>query len=312
MNDFLIGIDLGGTRVKIGVFKGSELRDFAVYPSFRDRKTEENMQLVGQHCAELCEKAGIPIESIKCVGLAFPGLVNCDEAYVISSKGKFEDAVEFNFNNWSKEFFNAPVYIDNDSRLACWGEQQAGAGQEYSNLVMVTYGTGIGTGVVYDGQLLIGKHYQSGCLGGHIPVIANGRKCHCGNLGCLEAEASLEALNEKAQNHPAYGNSILSDFDFEKLFEAYSENDPLAIDITQYCMSLWATGLVSYIHAYDPEAIILGGGIMKSEHIIIPYFENYIEKYAWTPFHKVKLLAGSLGDHAGVYGACLKARQLIQ
>lgn len=311
MKDFIMSIDLGGTRVKIGIFDKTQLLDFAIYPSFRDKKTTENMEMVRGHCFELCKNANISIESVRQIGLAFPGLVNCDKGHVISSSGKFEDAGDFNFKEWAEDNFNAAIYMDNDSRLACWGEKQAGAGKSYSNIVMVTFGTGIGTGVVIEDQLLIGKHYQAGCLGGHIPVVANGRKCHCGNIGCVEAEASLPALNEKAENHPEYRGSELTNFDFRELFEAYQNNDDLAIEIAEYGMSLWSTSLVSYIHAYDPEAIILGGGIMKSKHIIIPYFKNYIEKHAWTPRHKVKIINAILGDKAGVYGAYLKAKQLI-
>ncbi|MEM7107347.1 MAG: ROK family protein [Bacteroidota bacterium] len=308
-------VDLGGTRSKIGVFGQGQLMVYGIYPSFKKENTSHNMALVSDHVKSLCQDHQLDYNTIKYVGLAFPGLVNTDESYVISSSGKYEDADEFDFKNWAMDYFKSKICMDNDSRLACLGERYFGAGKDFSNMVTVTFGTGIGTGVIINNKLLIGKHYQAGCLGGHVPVVTAGRKCHCGNEGCLEAEASLVALEEYASLMPDYKESQLGgkrNFSFQHLFEAYRQKDEVAIQTANYCMDLWATGLISYIHMYDPEVIIVGGGIMQSKDIIIPYFQDKVDRLAWTPSHKVQIVVASLDDKAGVYGAYAMCNNRIE
>jgi glucokinase len=135
--------------------------------------------------------------------------------------------------------------------------------------------------------------------------MVDGRLCHCGNKGCLEAESSLDALKEYAKTLRNYSNSILSKqvFDFEVLLKAYKEEDSIANDVVNYACQIWATGLIAFIHAYDPEAIVLGGGIMKSHEVLIPKLQNYVDQYAWTPQAKVPLIVGELEEQAAMYGA---------
>ncbi len=299
-------IDLGGTRSKLGLFVNDQLVAFDIYPSFKEQSTSQNLKIVQDHLLKLCQKHQLPRESIRAIGLAFPGLVNRDDSKVISSSGKYEDAHRFDFKRWAFRAFNASIAIDNDSRLACLGEKCYGSGKKFSNMVMVTLGTGIGTGVVINDHLIVGKHYQAGCLGGHFPVRVNGRKCHCGNHGCVEAEASLVALEVYAQALNGYKESLLSGkppFDFQRLFQAYRQGDRIAKQTAHYCMDLWATALVAYIHAYDPEAVLIGGGVMKSQDIILPYLRSKTQSMAWTPLHEVQIISASLNDQAGILGA---------
>jgi len=299
-------IDLGGTRSKLGLFVDDQLVAFDIHPSFQEKSTSENLKIVQSHLLTLCQKHQILPGSIRAIGLAFPGLVDRDESEVISSSGKYEDAPDFDFKRWARRTFDASIVIDNDSRLACLGEKHHGSGKRFSNMVMVTLGTGIGTGVVIDGNLIVGKHYQAGCLGGHFPVMVNGRKCHCGNRGCVEAEASLAALEVYARALKDYNDSLLigkPHFDFKHLFQAYRQGDPIAKQTAHYCMDLWATALVAYIHAYDPEAVIIGGGVMQSQDIILPYLRSKTRSLAWTPLHEVQILPASLNDQAGLFGA---------
>ncbi len=301
-----VGIDLGGTRFKIGILSGSKELAFGIYPSFKEENMPYNMGLVKDYILDLCQDNQIDKGQIQNIGLAFPGLVDIDNSRVLSSRGKYVDAPQFNFKDWAQKNFNAPIAIDNDSRMACWGEHIFGVSKNYHSSVMVTFGTGIGTGVISNDQLFIGRHYQGGCLGGHIPVNAGGRPCYCGNTGCLEAESSLPALEKYAQGLDGYADSILSkqpSFDFEQLFNWFREGDTVAVKTLNYCLELWSTGIISYIHAYDPEVIVLGGGILKSKDIILPYFRDYVGRHAWTPWGQVNIEASVLNDRAGYLGA---------
>jgi glucokinase len=130
----------------------------------------------------------------------------------------------------------------------------------------MTLGTGIGTSVITMEKLLRGKHFQAGCLGGHISVVYNGRMCNCGNRGCVEAYASTWALKERVEQHHAFYQSSLSTvpaIDFETLFIDAENRDALAIEFKNDCIGLWSAAIVNLIHAYDPEVIVIGGGVMQ-------------------------------------------------
>ena len=195
--------------------------------------------------------------------------------------------------------------MDNDARMAIVGEWQYGAGKGCDNLVMVTIGTGIGCGVIIQGKILTGAHFQAGCLGGHLIVDYRGRRCSCGNIGCVEAMSASFFLDDIVRENRQISKGFYEEyapFDFKKLFTLYAAGNHDAQTICRDCMDLWAAGLVNMIHAYDPEMIILGGGVAKSAGIIIPYLQQRIDSLAWTPWGKVKIVESKLKDDAGIIG----------
>ena len=171
---------------------------------------------------------------------------------------------------------------------------------------MLTLGTGVGGAAMIDGKLLRGKHFQAGCLGGHLGVNHKGRTCSCGNIGCVEAEASSWALPEICAAHPLFKRSPLAvapAIDFDHLFQIAGAGDACAVEIRDACIEVWSAGAVSMVHAYDPEVLIIGGGIMKSAHEILPSMSAYIERHAWTPWGKIMTRAAILKDRASLIGA---------
>ena len=202
----------------------------------------------------------------------------------------------------------------NDARMALLGEWQHGAGQGCSDLVMVTLGTGIGSAVLIGGQLLIGKHFQAGNLGGHFVVNHKGSVCTCGNIGCVEAEASTRRLPALLKEHPEFPGSSMKNEefpDFKALFHHAGNNDQVAREVLDHCLSAWAAGIITMIHAFDPEIIILSGGIMKSSAIILPALQEKVNQLAWTPWGKVKLVEAKFPDSAALYGADYLVRSSI-
>ena len=171
---------------------------------------------------------------------------------------------------------------------------------------MMTLGTGIGGVAMLDGKLLRGKHAQAGALGGHIPVLFTGRQCNCGAIGCAEAEARGWSLPYVVKEWPGISKSALAkcpEVGFKELFQEAANGDEIAVAIRDRCLRIWAADAVGLVHCFDPEIIVIGGGVMKSADIIIPYVEKYVQKYSWTPWGKVQVRAAALGNNAALLGA---------
>jgi glucokinase len=171
---------------------------------------------------------------------------------------------------------------------------------------MITLGTGVGTAAIMEGKLVRGKHFQAGCLGGHFTVDIDGRVCSCGARGCFEAEASTYALPGMCKTWAGFETSPLSlekTLDFARLFHWADQGDPVAAQIRARCVSIWAACALSLVHAYDPELIIMGGGIMKSSFPILNALREHVDSYAWTPWGKVQFCVAALGSNAALLGA---------
>jgi glucokinase len=162
---------------------------------------------------------------------------------------------------------------------------------------------------------LIGKHFQAGNLGGHFVVNHKGTSCTCGNVGCVEAEASTWRLPSLLKGNPAFSRSSMKNeevLDFKALFHHAGNNDPLAIEVLGHCLSAWAAGIITMVHAFDPEMLILSGGIMKSSAVILPALQEKVNKLAWTPWGKVKLTEAKFPDSAALYGGDFLVRSSIK
>jgi glucokinase len=240
------------------------------------------------------------------VVFSFCGLVDYARGRVLSTNAKFDDAPGLDLVAWCRRALDLPLRMENDARLALLGEWYAGAARQCDDVVMVTLGTGIGGAAMSQGRLLRGKHFQAGCLGGHLPVDFEGRTCSCGAIGCAEAEASSVSLADVCRSHPRFSSSPLaaeSSITFEKLFCHLAEGDRVAQDVADRCLRVWATNIIGLIHAYDPELIIVGGGVMKSATHILPFLQTYVERHAWTPWGKVRVAGAELGNNAALLGA---------
>jgi glucokinase len=238
------------------------------------------------------------------VAFGFCGIVDPGSGRILSTSGKYEDGPSLDLPAWSLRTFGLPLKLENDARLALLGERNAGAAEGCDDVVMVSLGTGVGGAAMMGGRLVRGRHFQAGCLGGHFPVRVGGRLCGCGNVGCVEAEASTSVLGEICRAHPDFGSSPLAKadrIDFEGVMKA--GEDPAASAGRDYCLGVWAAGTVALIHAYDPEMVVFGGGIMRSAGAILPLIEKHVHAHAWTAWGQVQLRAAALGDRAALLGA---------
>lgn len=303
---YTIGIDMGGTFVKIGLVCTGKLIDTIVLPAHSEQGLQPNLPHIKEAVNKLLLYNKVAIQQLAGIGLAFPGIVDANRCRVLSTNDKYDDACLLDLKLWFEMNWEVPFYMDNDARLATIGEWRYGAGCGLNNLVMMTIGTGIGTGVILDGKVLYGEHFQAGSLGGHFVVDYKGRTCSCGNRGCVEALASSFFLSSIIKEHPVLspGFKQLADrFDFQDLFELALQGDVDAILLRNECMDVWSAAIVTYIHAYDPQMIVLGGGVMKSKEVIIPYIRERVAKLAWCPTERVQIVASTLGDNAAVLAA---------
>lgn len=300
-----IAIDLGGSHATIAIVRSAELLAFDQVALDSTQPLLPELDVFARVIRELLAKLELHASQCQGIALGFCGLADARTGRVLSTNKKYEDAPSIDFSEWARRNFSLPFAIENDARMALLGERHVGAAKGYDDVVMVTLGTGIGGAAMIEGQLLHGKHAQAGCLGGHLPARVGGRPCTCGAIGCLEAEASGWSLPLIAREWEGFEASALAktEINFRALFELADSGDRVAREVRDHCLLVWATGTVGLIHAYDPELLVFGGGVMRSGHVILPYIQEYVNAHAWTPWGEVQAVAAQLGNDAGLFGA---------
>jgi glucokinase len=310
----ILACDCGGTRIKLGVVCGGRVLAQSVIPAHSDKGLAPRLSALADALRKVAADAGLKASDCAGISVSFPSLVDNATGRILAEYGKYRDAMNVNLRDWAKAEFGLPLAIENDARMAMIGEWRYGAGRGCDNLVMMTLGTGLGTSALIQGRVLRGVHGQAGCLSGHLTVRYGGRLCNCGNAGCAEAEASTAFLDELAHHRPDYKGSALSRepvLDFASVFRCAAAGDACATAIRDHSLLVWSSLAVNLIHAYDPELVIVGGGIMASAETILTAMREHVGRYAHTPWGKVRIVASELGDQAAlVAGEWLVAENL--
>lgn len=301
-----LAVDLGGSHGTCGVVEDSRL--LAHEPV--DANGAKSLRAVLPEIIKSSRKllAQMNLTADDCAGLAMglPAIVDARTGRVLSTRTKYEDANDVDLTSWCRTELNLSFRLENDARMALLGECYGGAAAGFSDVVMMTLGTGIGGTTMIEGKLLRGKHSQAGCLGGHLPVLFTGRACICGAIGCAEAEAAGWSLPLVAREWKGMASSVLAGRDplnFQQLFGAADEGDAIACEIRDRCLEIWGVAALSLVHAYDPEILVVGGGVMQSAHAILPAIQKYLDEHAWTDWGKVQVKAAKLGNNAALLGA---------
>lgn len=301
-----LSLDMGGTHIGCGLVENQRLLASAEVSSEGAQSLHSLLAAVAQALHSLLAQMGL--QSTDCAGLAigFPGIVDAHTGRILSTLKKYEDAPHLDLPGWSLKEFGIPLRVENDARMALLGEHYAGSAKDSDDVVMMTLGTGIGSAAMIRGHLLRGAHFQAGCLGGHFPVNFRGRLCSCGNIGCAEAEAGGWALPGVAREWPGFSGSALACnelLNFRTLFAQAEKGDPVAIQIRQHCLDVWAANALALVHAYDPEIVVIGGGVMRSSQAILPAIQQHLNQHAWTAWGKPQVRAATLGNQAALLGA---------
>jgi glucokinase len=295
----ILAVDLGGTHATCALIEEKRILESETVSLPESASLADALKVIAPPLSRMHSQG-----KADAIGFGFCGLVDSRHTRIASTNGKYIDAVSLDLTEWARTSFNLPLRLENDARLALLGECYCGAAQGETDVVMFTLGTGIGGVAMIDGQLLRGKHEQAGVLGGHAPVTLTGRRCTCGGIGCAESEASGWALPLVAKSWLGFSASSLASrkIDFENLFSCASAGDAVAGELVKHCLQVWGAAAVSAIHAFDPELLVYGGGVMRSADAILPFLQEYVASNAWTPWGTVRVRAAQLGNEAALLG----------
>ena len=298
-------IDFGGTNIKIALIKDSRILISSSIAADSDNGIIPRLNEVKECIFVMLQKENMQLKNLNAVGIATPGIVNSIENRIMSINSKYADIIDLDFNKWCEESFSCPLVMGNDAQLALLGETSFGCAKGYENAVLLTLGTGLGTAALIDGKLLLGKHFQAGCLGGHFIIDFHGRDCSCGGKGCAETLGGSRELAKFAPLMKGFSESKLANekqINMKVLINLMKLKDEFCLNLFDTMMEVYAATIVNLIHAYDPEIVILSGGIMKSKEDILPALVKKVHSLAWTPWGEVGFIVAEDPDSSVLLG----------
>lgn len=309
MKDYVFGVDIGGTTVKLGFFKSEgELIDKWEIPTRKDEGGRFILPDVAASLeAKLTEK-GVSKDEVVGVGIGVPGPVKDDGTVlrcVNLGWGVFNVEEEF------EKLFGLPVKVGNDANMASLGEMWQGGGKGFSSIVMVTLGTGVGGGIIINGKMLSGTNGAGGEIG-HICVnVDETEVCGCGKKGCLEQYTSATGITrmaERALNNTDRASKLRSVqyISAKEIFDAAKEGDDLAIELVEDHGRTLGKALATVACVCDPEAFVIGGGVSRAGEILITTTTKYYQQYVFHACRDTRFVLATLGNDAGIYG-CAEA-----
>lgn len=306
-----LAFDVGGTRVKSGIVTGEgKVIRRRIDPTDGQRGADDLLARLTAWGHDLIATLDGG-QRISGVGVAFTGVIDPARGQVLQLNGKIPDIAGVMVGPRLAEAFGVPCAVDNDTCVYTIGEWRHGAGKGFDHVACITIGTGIGSGVIIGGRVLHTPGMIGGILGGHLTVDCDGPLCSCGNRGCLEAVASVPALLTAARDHLSRGYpSVLRERDLtaEAVVAAAREGDELATFLFERWTRHIGAGIVTLIHAYDPDVVIVGGGILQEAETILPPIRDYVRRHAWTwPKGRTRVEACALGDDAALIGGAAMA-----
>lgn len=305
MSKFVYGVDIGGTTVKIGAFKvdGTLLEKWEI-PT---RKEERGSLIIPDIAASIranIQERGYADADIIGVGVGAPGAV--DESGIIYQAinlgwGKFDLKKEL------EAALKLPARAANDANVAALGEMWKGGGQGFKDMVMVTLGTGVGSGVIVNGKLVAGTMGGGGEIG-HMNMEENETvPCNCGNFGCLEQYASATGVVTLAKRRLTADEqaSVLREGELsaKSIWDAVKAGDAVAIEIADKFGYYLGKALAATATVTNPEVFVVGGGVSKAGEILFEYIRPYYKKFIFKGCRDVKFVLAKLGNDAGIYGA---------
>lgn len=301
----VLSIDLGGSHIGCAVVEGDAILAELELPTSAG-SLAGNLDRITEGLWHVAVRSGVRQRSLQGIAIGFCGIVDGSTGEILSTLDKYADATSQDLRAWAQREFGLPVRIENDACLALLGESFAGAARGARDVVMVTLGTGIGGAAMLEGRLLRSSAGQAGCLGGHLPVNFRGRLCSCGAVGCAEAEASTAVLPLLCHEHPGFPKSLLaqeSELDFATVYRAADAGDTVAADIVVHCEQVWAALTVGLIHAYGPELVLFGGGVLQRGCRLLEPIRRYVEKHMWRTSRGVpRIESAALGSRAALLG----------
>lgn len=311
---YRIGIDLGGTGIKAGVVdEDCEIVATAKRKTLAGRPWQEIVRDMAEAAQDAVAKAGLALEDCVSVGVGMPGTIDSQRGVVVFSNNLYWDNVPF-VEEFQK-YISLPLRISNDANCAALGEVRAGAAQGCDSAVLLTLGTGVGGGVVIDGQLFEGG--PGGAELGHTTLIAGGELCTCGRRGCIESYCSATALIREADRAAdAHPDGILAAMRAENggemngiiPFAAMRAGDEAARAVVEQYIEWLGEAITNFVNIFRPQMVLISGGICGEGKALTDPLNDYVRRYSFAGERVFvpPVLPAKLGNDAGLIGAaCL-------
>lgn len=302
---YCFGVDIGGTTVKMGLFQedGTVLDKWEIKTKIENRGCAI-LPDVAQSIAEKLEEHEIGKADVVGIGVGVPAPVINDGVVKQTTNLNWEHK---DVRQELEELTGIKVKVGNDANVAALGEMWKGGGQGNQNMVMVTLGTGVGGGIIINGQILIGTNGAGGEIGHIVMEPEETERCGCGKTGCLEQYASATGIARLARRklEKFEGDTVLKaeTVTAKDVFDAVKAGDKVAIEIAQEFGRYLGYGLATVSALVDPSIYVIGGGVSKAGEILFDYIKGpYMEK-AFYANKEVKFALAQLGNDAGIYGA---------
>ncbi|MCI8665273.1 MAG: ROK family glucokinase [Dorea sp.] len=303
---YCFGVDIGGTTVKLGLFQtDGELLDKWEIKTRTENKGEAILPDVAEALKKKLEEKEITASQVSGIGIGIPAPV--DENGVVQNTAN----LGWGYKEVSREMHELTgmkVAAGNDANVAALGEMWLGAGKGNKNMIMVTLGTGVGGGVIVNGQPLTGAHGAGGEIGHLCVNYEETDSCGCGKQGCLEQYASATGIARLAKKRLAKDDkaSLLREvekLDAKAVFDALKEGDRLSEEIVEEFGSYLGHAMANLAAVTDPTVIVIGGGVSKAGDILLSYVEKYFVERAFFANKETKFVLAELGNDAGICGA---------
>lgn len=314
MNSYVVGIDLGGTKIKgiVTDFNGNIISESTI-PTNAVNGEKAVFERILFVIDDVIAKSKKDKSEIKAIGIGSPGPMD-------QKKGVIYKTVNLPFTYFElvkpiSEKYNMPVFLDNDANVAAIAEYMFGAGRGTKNMVYVTVSTGIGGGAIFNGSIYRGNTGNALEIG-HVTLKADGPLCNCGNYGCLEALASGTGIARHARAALESGrDTSLRQYENVTSYEVFKEaekGDKVANEVLDYCLDYLGIGMANLVNTFDPEVIVIGGGVAQAGKKVFDRIKAVVDKRCLKVMAEAcKIVPAELkGDQGAVGAAALAIMEL--
>ncbi|MBR0317619.1 MAG: ROK family protein [Synergistaceae bacterium] len=309
--EYYIGVDIGGTNLKAGIVNSyGEIIGEADIPTGAERPQEIVLQDIFKVVREAIKNSGVNQNDIKAAGLGSPGMIDSKNGIVIRNYNL--GWKDFEIAKLMSKEFNIPVTLENDADAAALGEVISGSAKGADSAMIITLGTGVGSGFVINEKIF------RGCEWGHMVIVKDGKKCTCGRNGCFESYCSATGLiNMTKEKISEFPNGILAEtaksegkITGRTVFDAADKEDENAKILIDEYLNYLACGLVNLINGLQPEVVSIGGGIAKQGEKLLSPLREKVKAEVFGGIKMPKIVTCTLGYKAGLIGAAMAAKNL--
>ncbi len=316
--EYVVGVDLGGTKILAGIFDSSlECIGTAKLSTKAQRGVSAVVDRIDRCVRDAIDEADLALKQVAGVGVGAPGAVDFENGTVIFAPN-LEGWKDVPLKKELEKHLDVPVFVENDGNIAVLGVHVAELKSKPRSVIGIFVGTGIGGGLIVNGELYRGLNYTAGEIG-HMVLDVNGPKCGCGNRGCFEALASRSAIFQRIKAGVKDGEkTLLTDMlgdDLEDLRsgdlrKAIRRGDKFVTKVIEQTAEYIGIGVANLVNIFSPEVVVLGGGVMEAlaDEMTSVIIKTAKEHAMPGSIKGVEIIASKLGDSAGITGAAVLAR----